>query len=79
MSSDLEARRLPPDWSAYLRSQPETGMDYQTGDVVLRDGTRVRDVIFVGGAYVGEVRGQKEVPFRPEEIAKIRLTHRRWK
>lgn len=36
--STTDNKRLPEKLSRFLAEQPETGMDYQTGDVVLCDG-----------------------------------------
>jgi len=71
-------KRLPEKWSVYLSEQPETGMDYQVGDVVLADGTIIKDVAFVGSALIGEVKGYENIPFGPNNIKEIRLTHKRW-
>jgi len=71
-------KRLPATWSKWLAGQPETGMDYQTGDVLLRDGRIVQDVAIVGASLIGEVRGQETIPFDPEDIIEIRLTHKKW-
>ncbi len=80
MSNANENRKqLSEKWSEYLADQKETGMDYQTGDVVLSDGTLFRDVAFVGSALIGEVKGYEKIPFDPGLIAEIHLTHKRWK
>lgn len=80
--SESDFRNLPilPDWAIKeLESQPETGMQYQTGDVVLKDGSVIVDVVFVGSKYISEVRGREYIPFDPKDIKEIRLTHKRWK
>ena len=73
-----EIPRLPKHWSEYLCKQPETGMDYQIVAVTLRDGRVIEDVVIVGSSGIGEVRGYDAVPFAPEEISDIRLTHNKW-
>jgi len=81
-SSDSDLKNLPvlPGWAVKeLESQAETGMQYQTGDVTLRDGSVIRDVVFVGSQYISEVKGYETVPFDPEDIKKIQLTHKKWK
>jgi len=79
MSSDpTGTKRLPARWSEYLNSQPETGMGYQTADVVLQDGTVICDVAIIQSELIGEVRGHEAVTFDPEQIAEIRLTHNEW-
>ncbi len=73
------ALRLPKKWKDYLSGEAESGMGYQTGDVVLRDGTVVHDVVFVGATFISEVRGRDGIPFDPGDITEIRLTHHRWR
>ncbi len=81
-SSKSDFKNLPalPDWVVKeLGSQPETGMQYQTGDVTLKDSSVIRDVVFVGSKYISEVKGHETVPFNPKDIRKIQLTHKKWK
>ena len=73
-----ETPRLPQHWAEFLHKLPETGMDYQTVSVTLQDGRRFDDVAIVHSNYIGEVRGHDGVPFQPDEIADIRLTHNKW-
>jgi len=73
-----ETPRLPQHWAEFLHKQPETGMDYQTVSVTLRDGRVFADVAIVHCCLIGEVRGHEGVPFTPDEIADIQLTHRKW-
>ena len=54
-------------------------MQYQTGDVVLKNGSVIVDVAFAGSKYISEVKGHEHVPFDPRDIKEIRLTHKRWK
>lgn len=79
MSPDPGSRRLPPAWANFLAKQPETGRDFHTGDVILRSGKLYRDVVFIGRAFIGEVKGYETPPFTPEEIVEIQLTDIRWK
>ena len=75
---NLESWKLP-DWAIkFLESQPETGMQYQTGDVVLKDGSVFHDVVFVGSSFISEVKGHEEIPFDPHNIKVIKLTHKKW-
>lgn len=76
MSSEIP--RLPQQWAEFLHKQPETGMDYQTVTVTLRDGRAFDDVAIIHSCYIGEVRGHDVVPFSPDEIASIKLTHSKW-
>ena len=72
-------KELPIRWQEFLLRQAETVMEGQTGDVVLRDGTVVSDVAFLGAKFISEVRGRDDIPFDPNDIAEIRLTHRKWR
>lgn len=70
---------LPDRLSEFLVSSPETGMGYQTGRVLLRDGRRFEDVLFVEAKWLTEVRGYDQIPFDPAEIESIEVTHSKWK
>ena len=74
MSTHLQ---LPEKWAPRLVNQPETGMGYQTAAVTLRDGRVVEDVLIVGGT-ITEVRGYDSIPFSPDDISDITVTHRKW-
>jgi hypothetical protein len=70
---------LPADrWAELLRSEPEVGMGYQTGDVTLADGRMFTDVIIESG-YITKIRGRADIPFEGSDVVKIELTGRRWK
>jgi len=70
---------LPEKWQAFLHARGETGMGYTTGDVVLKDGSVFRDVVFMN-PYLGGVRGRTkgDIPFSTDEIEHIEVTHKRW-
>jgi len=53
-------------------------MGYQVVSVTLRDGRKVEDVAIIQSSEIGEVRGHPDIPFEPEDIAEIELTHRKW-
>ena len=69
-------KKPPAVWSQFLASKPETGMGYQVVAVTLRDGRRIEDVAIVEG-MIGEVRGHTDIPFEPDDITAVELTHRR--
>jgi hypothetical protein len=71
-------KTLPKAWSDFLHTKGETGMGYQVVAVTLRDGRKVEDVAIIESHIVGEVRGHTDIPFEPEDIVGIELTHRRW-
>ena len=70
-------KKLPSVWSEFLISKPETGMSYQVVAVTLRDGRKIEDVAIVDG-MIAEVRGHANIPFEPDDITGVELTHRRW-
>lgn len=53
-------------------------MGYQVVAVTLRDGRRIEDVVIIERHIIGEVRGHADVPFEPDDITGVELTHRRW-
>ena len=69
---------LPKQWSKFLLSQSETGMDYQVVAVTLRDGRVIPDVVVVHHSIIVEVRGHANIPFDPADITQIEVTHRKW-
>jgi hypothetical protein len=71
-------KTLPTVWSQFLATKPETGMGYQVVAVTLRDGRRIEDVAVIESHIIGEVRGHADIPFEPDDIADVELTHRRW-
>ena len=75
---------LPQKWSEYLVNKPETGMDYHVVSLTLKNGTKINDVAIVGCHIIGEIRevgiieDESDIPFSPDEIVKIDITHRKW-
>ena len=72
-------KTLPKKWSEYLLSEPETGMDYHVVRVILPDGQTFEDVAIIHCSIIGEVRGLNEVPFEPENIVEMEVTHNKWR
>ena len=68
---------LSEKWAEFLRSQPETGMGYWTGNVTLVDGRTFDDVIIDSG-YITKIRGRVAIPFEADEVEKIIITSKRW-
>ena len=54
-------------------------MGYHTVSITLQDGRRIEDVAIIEAHIIGEIRGQSDLVFDPETIAKIEVTNRRWK
>lgn len=79
MSSRSSALKpVPDEWIDYLMSQPETGMGYWVVSVRLRDG-RSFDRVVVNNGFVTQTYGFDELPFEPEEIVEVKVTHDKWK
>jgi hypothetical protein len=71
-------KTLPKVWSEFLAKNPETGMGYQVVSVTLRDGRKIEDVAIIQSSEIAKVRGHREIPFEPNDIIDMKLTHRRW-
>jgi hypothetical protein len=71
---------LPAQWSQYLIKQPETGMGYQIVDIELKDGRIIKNVAIIQSSIIGEIKDNiGPIPFNPEDIIKINITHNKWK
>lgn len=68
---------IPNGWADYLRRQEPTGLGYQVVSVKLKDGRTFGQVIVSEGCVI-QVRGHREVPFQPDEVASVQVNHRRW-
>lgn len=73
-------KRLVPIPSGFvdnLKSAGETGIGYQVVSVELQDGRKFDQVVASEGCVI-EVRGFKEIPFAPDEVASVNVNHKRW-
>ena len=73
-------KRLVPIPTAFVDSlnrAGETGIGYQVVSVKLRDG-RFFDQVVASECCIIEVRGHKEIPFAPEDVAAVNVNHKRW-
>lgn len=61
--------KLPPRWTEYLLTQPESGMGYQRVAVTLKDGRTIRQAIVLNA----EQLETKEADLRAEDIAEIEV------
>lgn len=52
-------------------------MGYQVVSVQLRDG-RSFDQVVTSECCIIEVRGHKEIPFAPEDVAAVNVNHKHW-
>jgi hypothetical protein len=60
-----------------LERDTETGIGYQVVSVELKDG-RSFDQVSTSEGCIIEVRGYKEIPFAADDIASVRVNHKRW-
>jgi hypothetical protein len=67
---------LSEKWAPVLRSQPETGMDYQIATIVLKDGRRFPKAVIQGG-LITKVGSDTEIPFMETDIEAIVVDHGR--
>ena len=60
-----------------MKSAEETGIGYQVVSVILKDGRVFEQVVISEGCII-EVRGHKEIPFTPDEVVSVHVTHKHW-
>ena len=60
-----------------LKRGGETGIGYQIISVELKDGRCFDQVVASEGCII-EVRGYKEIPFTPDEVASVKVNHKHW-
>jgi hypothetical protein len=68
---------IPPETATDLKQQRETGLGYQVVSVQLKDGRSFDQVVASEGCII-TVRGYTEVPFGLEEVATVKVNHKRW-
>jgi hypothetical protein len=68
---------LPNEWADCLRRHEQTGLGYQVVSVNLRDGRRFGQVVVSEGCVI-QIRGHRDVPFTQDEVASVKVNHRRW-
>jgi hypothetical protein len=68
---------IPSSFVDHLKRAGETGIGYQVVSVELRDGRKFDQVVASEGCVI-EVRGFKEIPFTPEEVASVNVNHKHW-
>jgi hypothetical protein len=69
--------QIPAETALDLKNAAQTGPGYQIVSVELTDG-RTFDPAVVSEGHVIQVRGFNEVPFAPQDVARVMLSHRRW-
>ena len=72
-------KRVPEKWQYVIQNLPETGMGYTIVTVVLEDGRQYERVVIDSG-YIARVYGygHDEIPFDPNDIVDIIVTHDKW-
>ena len=78
MTNANSYKSVSDKWADYLINQPETGMGYWVVSVTLKDG-RSYDRVVINGGLVTQVYGEDKVPFDPDDIVDIKVTHDKWK
>jgi hypothetical protein len=69
---------IPSENARDLRQHKETGLGYQVVSVQLKDGRSFDQVVVSEGCVIA-VRGYAdEVPFRLDEVATVKVNHKRW-
>ena len=68
---------VPSTCVDYLKRANETGMGYKVVSVQLWDGRSFEQVIISEG-HIIEVRGYKEIPFLPKDVASLSVNHKQW-
>jgi hypothetical protein len=68
---------IPCGCAEHLKSAEETGPGYQVVSVELKD-RRIFDQVVISEGCIIEVRGYKEIPFTPDDVASVHLTHKHW-
>jgi hypothetical protein len=68
---------IPSGFVDQLKKASETGIGYKVVSVQLKDGRHFDQVATSEGCII-EVRGYKEIPFSPEDVAAVNVNHKRW-
>ena len=68
---------VPRECLADLQRGAETGIGYHVVCVELKDGRSFEQAVVSEGCII-EVRGYAEIPFSADEVACVRVNHKRW-
>ena len=68
---------IPSGCVDHLKRAKETGIGYLVVSVELNDG-RFFEQVVVSEGFIIEVRGYKEIPFAPDDVASVSVNHKRW-
>jgi hypothetical protein len=68
---------IPHEHATLLKHHRETGIGYQVVSVTLKNGKHFDQVVTSEGCVI-QVRGHRDVPFAPEEVAAVDVNHKAW-
>lgn len=68
---------IPSGFVDGLKQAKETGIGYQVVSVELKDGRSFDQVVTSEGCII-DVRGYKDIPFAPDDVASVSVNHKRW-
>jgi hypothetical protein len=68
---------IPNEHATILKRHKETGIGYHVVSVTLKNGKHFDQVVASEGCVI-QVRGHRDVPFSPEEVAAVDVNHKRW-
>jgi hypothetical protein len=68
---------IPERCLGHLKKGPETGIGYHVVSVTLQDGQTFDQVVVSEGCII-EVRGHQGIPFSPDDVTDVNVTHKRW-
>jgi beta-phosphoglucomutase len=68
---------IPRRFADQLKEAEETGIGYQVVGIKLKDG-RSFDQVAVSDGCIVEVRGHRNIPFAPEDVASLTISHKYW-
>jgi hypothetical protein len=69
--------QIPHEHASILKRHRETGIGYHVVSVTLKNGKHFDQVITSEGCVI-QVRGHRDVPFSPEDVAAVDVNHKRW-
>jgi hypothetical protein len=68
---------IPSRFADLLKEARETGFGYQVVSIKLTDG-RSFDQVAISNGHIIDVRGYRDIPFEPDDIASLTVNHKRW-
>jgi hypothetical protein len=68
---------IPREHADGLRHHGETGIGYQVVSITLKNGKHFDQVVASEGCVI-QVRGHKDVPFAPDDVAAVSVNHKNW-